>query len=316
MAQNLNIIIDTDPGTDDALALGVAAAVFKDNIRAVISSYGNVGGEQTHSNLVNIISLFKIDTNIIKGSQYPLENKSFTPTNYHGENGLCGLVIPVAKMAEYDGDFLQEIYDTIKKYGNIKYIAIGPLTNLALLLERFPDSADYINEAIIMGGGFEVSNMPHDTEFNFSVDPLAVKKVLESSLNKVIAPLDMTHKMAFSLTDIEEITGIKRELLFNNNRADDAFTALAKLLYLNHDTAVQHNEQGAIIHDATTLVYLYDKSDKNDKIKCGVNQYKIISDEYGAVKKHTGVNAIGAFVIDEIDRDFMKSLLKETFCEV
>lgn len=326
MSDKLNIIIDTDPGTDDALALGVASVFFKDNIRAIISTYGNVDGEQTYNNLLNLAGLLKIDTHMIKGSLNPLKNKSFIPTDYHGSNGLCGLTLPFiqnvqvtdAKREPYNGDFVRELYDIIKEREKIKYIAIGPLTNLALLLDRFPDSADYIDEAVIMGGGFKVSNMPHNTEYNFSMDPVAVRKVIENScVDKKIAPLDMTHEMTFSLADIEDITGVKRELLFNDMNDNDTadmscpFNVLAKLFYLNYDTSIKHNEPGALIHDANTLAYLIDKS------KCGLHQYKILPDEYGALTKNTDGDGDGighyAFVIEKMNRDFVKNLLTETF---
>jgi len=309
---NLNIIIDTDPGTDDALALGVAAFYFKENIRALISSYGNVEGEQTYFNLINLADILKIDCDIIKGSLNPLGKDSFIPTDYHGKNGLCGLVLPHAnpryatRATPFQKGALQNIYDLIKIHKNVKYIAIGPLTNLALLLEIFPDSVDYIDELIIMGGGFEVSNMEHNTEYNFSMDPVALRKILACPVKKVIAPLDMTHQMAFDLQDIEDITGVKRELLSDN--MSEPFNVLAKLFYLNYDTAIKHGDPGAIIHDATTLIYLLDKNNN-----CELKSYKIISDEYGAVSKNS--SGYDVFAIEKIDRDYIKDILKRSFYE-
>jgi len=329
----LNIIIDTDPGTDDALALGVAAAFFRNNIRALVSTYGNVGGERTYINLVNLAGLLEIDCDIIKGSLYPLGKNSFTPTDYHGENGLCGLELPKAPFskelsAKLTEDYnppslaslappplkkgaLQNLYNIIKEYGNIKYIAIGPLTNIALLLDEFPDVIDYIGELIIMGGGFDVSNMPNNTEYNFSTDAEAVGKVLASPVKKVIAPLDMTHKLEFSLSEIEDITGLPPSTALTPpsereaNAVTGAVTVMAKLFYLNYYTSVRNGNGGAIIHDANTLAYLLGKS------KCVLREYKIISDEYGAVSKNS--DGYDATVIEEIDRDFVKGLLRGIF---
>ena len=293
--KNLNIIIDTDPGTDDALALGVAAAYFKNNIRALISTYGNVDGEQTYSNLVNLAGILNINCEIIKGNLTPFgkDKDSLVYTDYHGKNGLCGLELPTAPVGNGAPAVpLPSVYDMIKKHKPIKYIAIGPLTNISELLEKFPDSVNYIDELIIMGGGFDVSNMENDAEFNFSMDPVAVRKVLASPVKKVIAPLDMTHLLAFSLSDIEDITGANRDIL-------------AKIFYLNYETSVKHGNQGAIIHDATTLAYLFDKS------KCDLQSYKIISDEYGAVRKHS--DGYSVTVIEKIDREYIKNLLRGVF---
>jgi len=200
---------------------------------------------------------------------------------------------------------LESLYEIIKEHKNIKYIAIGPLTNLARLFDSFPNAVDYIDELIIMGGGFDVSNMPHNTEYNFCMDPVAVGKILSCPVKKVIAPLDMTHQLAFSLPDIEDMTGVKRDLLSGD--MSDAFTVLATLFYLNYDTSVKNGNDGAIIHDATTLAYLFDKN------KCDLQEYKIISDEYGAISKHS--DGYDVTVIEKIDRDFVKNLLKRSFYE-
>ena len=310
---NLNIIIDTDPGTDDALVLGVASAFFKDNIRALISSYGNVDGDQTYNNLINLADILKIDCDFIKGSLNPMGKDNFIPTDYHGKNGLCGLMLPDAnpckRRAEGGVPCTENLYEMIKEYKNIKYIAIGPLTNFAKLIDKYPDSVNYIDELIIMGGGFEVSNMDNNTEYNFSMDAEAVKKVLACHVKKVLASLDMTHRLAFSLPDIEDITGVKRELLPDD--MSDPFTVLAKLFYLNYDTSVKNGNPGAIIHDATTLAYLVGRDDPG--APCNIKQYKIISDEYGALSKHP--NGHDVTVIEEIDRDFVKDLLKRSFYE-
>jgi len=253
---------------------------------------------------MNLANLLKIDNNIIKGSLTPLdkEKDSLVFTDYHGKNGLCEIVLPEMKR-EYNKDFLEDIYDLLKKYKSVKYIVIGPLTNFAGLIDRFPDSVDYIDELIMMGGGFDVSNVEHNAEFNFSMDPAALNKVLASPVNKIIAPLDMTHQLAFSLTDIEDITGVKRELLSDD--MSKPFNVLANVFYLNYDTAVKHDEAGAIIHDATTLMYLLDKN------KCDLRLYKMISDKYGAVTKYN--NGDYAVVIDKMDKYFVKEVLKEMF---
>ena len=114
--KDLSIIIDTDPGTDDALALGVASVFFKDNIRAIISSYGNVDGEQTYNNLINLANLLKIDCDFIKGSLNPLGKDSFIPTDYHGENGLCGLMLPKAPFSKELSAKLTEDYNPPSRF--------------------------------------------------------------------------------------------------------------------------------------------------------------------------------------------------------
>jgi inosine-uridine nucleoside N-ribohydrolase len=296
----MDIIIDTDPGTDDAVAMAAAYAFFKDNIRAMISSYGNVNGEQTYINLTSLANLLKIDCGFFKGALKPLGDKTTVFTDYHGKNGLCGLELPEAQRASVKN--MYDMHELIKKHRDIKYIAVGPLTNAALLLEA--DCADYISEFIIMGGGFEISNVEHGAEYNFSKDAEAVKKVLSSPVRKVLAPLDATHQTVLDLEEIEDIIGISRETS-KKSAYIDAFSVFAELFYLNYETSIKHGSSGAIIHDAATIAYLLDKN------KCTLREYKISSDEYGAVKKDSAGYPV--LVIEKICKEFFKDMLKKTF---
>ena len=297
-----NIIIDTDPGTDDAVAIAAACAFFKDNICAMVSSYGNVDGEQTYFNLINLAGLLKLECGFYKGMLAPLNGEPAIFTDYHGKNGLCGLELKSVGSGVVLN--LEKLYELIKKRGNIKYVAVGPLTNTALMLEN---CADYISELIIMGGGFEIFNTEHNTEYNFSMDAAAVKKVLESPVKKIIAPLDLTHQTSFDLCEIEDITGISREESKRLAR-DSAFAVFTELFYLNYEASVKYGEPGAIIHDAVTIAYLLDRN------KCGLRECKISWDEYGAVKKDSSGEPV--LIIEKICREFFKEMMKETFSKL
>lgn len=284
----------------------------------MLSSYGNVNGERTYYNLVNLAGVLDIGCKIFKGADNALNNKPAVFTDYHGKNGLCGLELPGGRYPPPQFQSvnmsmaanLEGVYELAKEFGDIKYIAVGPLTNLAALFEAFPDCADYVSELIIMGGGFKVSNVANGAEYNFSMDADAVKKVLSTPVKKIIAPLDMTHKLAFSLEEIEDIVGMSRETS-KKSACVEAFEIFAELFYLNYETAVKHYEAGAIIHDAATLAYLLDPG------KCELREYKISSDEYGAIQKAEKAEkdeaGCWAWIIENIDRAFVKNMLKETF---
>ena len=297
-----NIIVDTDPGTDDSIALAVAAVYFKADLCALISSYGNVDGNKTHQNLVNLTNLLGIHTKVLKGSLTPLEKNNFTSTDFHGTNGLCGVTLPQCVYTDSAEDSLLCLYEVIKYYRKIKYVAVAPLTNLATLIERFPDVEQYIDEVIIMGGGFKIANVSHNAEFNFSLDGKAVQKVLQSSLNKVLTPLDMTHKTAFSIEEIADIISSDRNSLDERNYA---FWAMAQLLYRYFDTSIAHNEPGAIIHDATTFAYLLDPT------QCSIEEVSVVADDYGAI--HTSPIGSKIKIIETVNKQFLKELLKSTY---
>jgi len=164
---------------------------------------------------------------------------------------------------------------------------------------------NYISELVVMGGGFEVTNSPNGTEYNFSMDAEAVRKVLASPVKKIFAPLDMTHKLAFSLDEIDAIVGTNKNV----------FT---ELFYLNYETAVKHGESGAVIHDASTVAYLLDAydaysayRDKKDKWECEIREHNIVCDSYGAIRKDSAGCPVK--VIENINKDFMRGMLRETF---
>jgi inosine-uridine nucleoside N-ribohydrolase len=302
LMKKYNIVVDTDPGSDDALALAVASVYFKAELCALISSYGNVDGNKTHQNLVNLTNLLGIHTKVLKGSLNPLEKNSSTPTDFHGTDGLCGVALPQCVYMDSAEDSIACLYEIIKYYQKIKYVAVAPLTNLAKLIERFPDVEQYIDEVIIMGGGFKIANVSYNAEFNFSLDGKAVQKVLQSSLNKVLAPLDMTYKTAFSIEEIADIISSDRN---SSDERTYAFLAMSQLLYRYFDTSIAHNEPGAIIHDATTFAYLLDPT------KCSITEVSVVADYYGAI--HASPTGSKIKIIETVNKQFLKELLKGTY---
>lgn len=272
----MNLIIDTDPGTDDALAIAFGTAFFKQDIKAIISSYGNVSNEQTYKNLLKLTNLLGYDCPVFKGSYFPLFRTKVHFTDYHGTDGMCEVELPDIKqsMEESPCDGLEGLYNLITSYGTVKYIAIAPLTNFSKLLARFPDVVNYVDELIVMGGGLNVFNVANNAEYNFSSDPIAVKQILESKINITLCPLDLTHKLAFSIEEIEEITETEKG---NVDNELTPHSILSKIFYKNYETAVLHNENGAIIHDITTLIYLL----KPDLCDC--NFKKIASNNFGSI---------------------------------
>lgn len=307
--KELHIIIDTDPGTDDTIALALASTFLKRNISALISSYGNVNGEQTYKNLKSLAQLLDIDCTILKGSMHPMNNSNITYTNYHGNDGLCGIQIPLTEQKTNNiniikdkGNSLNELYKIIKSKKHVKYISIAPLTNFVRLIESYNDTIKYIDEIIIMGGGFKCHNVKHHAEYNFSLDGYAVQEVLKLPLKKTICPLDLTQKYAFSEKEIEKIIGCKRSTVFENQ---SQFGLISQIFFKNYDTAVLHNQIGAIIHDATTLLYLLAPD------KCKTTTTKIDSDIWGAVQNCNDGKLVK--IVQDVDKDYFILILHEMF---
>ena len=305
--KQLNIIIDTDPGTDDTIALAFAATFFKENISALISSYGNVDGEQTYSNLNKLAQILNIDCLVLKGSMYPLDNKNISFTDYHGQNGLCEIELPLLykksnKIIVNNRSEIDKLYKIIKSKKHVTYICIAPLTNFVKLIKSHSDSIKYIDELIIMGGGFNYYNVNHHAEYNFSLDGEAIQEVLNLPLKITICPLDMTQKYAFSEKEIENIVGCNRNSVFKDY---SQFGIISQIFFKNYDTAILHKLTGAIIHDVTTLLYLLEPD------KCDTIITKIKSDDFGAVTNCSDGEAVK--IVQNIDQVFFISILKKMF---
>lgn len=307
--KELHIVIDTDPGTDDTIALALASTFFKKSISALISSYGNVNGEQTYKNLKSLAQLLDIDCTILKGSMNPINSGNITYTDYHGNNGLCGIQIPLIEQKTNNINIIMdksnsfnELYKIIKNKKHVKYISIAPLTNFVRLIRSYKDTIKYIDELIIMGGGFNCHNVKHRAEYNFSLDGYAVQEALNLPLKKTICPLDLTQKYVFSEKEIEKIVGCKRSTVFEDQ---SQFGLISQIFFKNYDTAVLHNQTGAIIHDATTLLYLLAPD------KCKTTTTKIKSNTWGTVKKCNDGELVK--IVQDIDKEILTLTLREMF---
>ncbi len=292
--RKLPVIIDTDPGTDDAVALFVAKALNV-NVDTIVSVCGNVNGSYTHNNVVNLNGFLSLDANIIKGADKPLSGSGFTAEEVHGENGIGGVILPKAK--DNAGD-ISQLYHTLKQLGKADVITLGPLTNIAYVLREHPEVKENINSITAMGGGFEISNIPNNAEFNFGCDPVAADVVLSSGIDITIVPLDVTHKVYLTKEELQDICG------FEIDKTDQSVLGvMSEIMYYNYKTSVAKKDDGALIHDATAVIqYLH------PEFFDGV--YGTVTvDNYGATTFKDGGNIR---VIFNVKRDLVIERLK--FC--
>ena len=193
------IIIDTDPGQDDAVAILLALASPEEiDVLGIVSVAGNVPLELTTLNARKICELAgKPETAIYAGCDRPLAHSLVTAEHVHGKTGLDGPDLPEPQMPVQDKHGVDFIIDTLREQpaGTVTLCPLGPLTNIATALQKAPDIADRIQEIVLMGGAyFEVGNITPAAEFNIYVDPEAAKIVFASGVPIVVMPLDVTHK--------------------------------------------------------------------------------------------------------------------------
>ena len=252
------LIIDTDPGTDDAVALLVAAAEGLD-VRLVVSTYGNVPHAYTKKNAVDLTGLLFPGVPVLYGADGPLSGSGHTAEYVHGENGVGGVRLRAFAPADIAQGGTDALYETVRQLGRPDYIALGPLTNLARLLAKYPQAR--LGRVVVMGGGLRESNMDSGAEFNFACDPQAVRAVLESGLSPQLVPLDATHQVQLTQREIASVTDLSAP-------PDTPRGQFAAILRYNYDMSLRLGDSGAIVHDATAvLAYRYPERFKTQSLR-------------------------------------------------
>lgn len=193
------IIIDTDPGQDDAVAILLALASPEEvDVLGITAVAGNVPLDLTTRNSLIICELGgKAHVPVYAGCDRPLGRALVTAEHVHGKTGLDGPDLPEPTMPLQDGHAVDFIIDTLRREasGSVTLCPLGPLTNIATALQRAPDIAERVQQIVLMGGAyFEVGNITPAAEFNIYVDPQAADIVFKSGIDIVVMPLDVTHK--------------------------------------------------------------------------------------------------------------------------
>ncbi|MER8389620.1 nucleoside hydrolase [Mesorhizobium sp. M0166] len=251
MPQSRRIIIDTDPGQDDAVAILLALGSTELEIVGITAVAGNVPLKLTEKNARKICELAgRPDVKVYAGAIRPLARELVTAEEVHGKTGLNGPQLPEPKMKlqdEYAVDFIVETLMR-EESGTITLCALGPLTNIALALIREPKIAPRIKEIVLMGGGFfEGGNVTPTAEFNIYVDPHAADVVFKSGIPIVMMPLDVTHKA---------LTTAKRTKAFRK-LGTRVGTATADMLeFFERFDEEKYGTDGGPLHDPCVIAYL------------------------------------------------------------
>lgn len=193
-----SLIIDTDPGVDDAFALALACASPRADLLAVTTVFGNVPLEATTRNALRLLALFgREDVPVARGADRPLVYPRVQEAEYaHGNDGLSGLAdtLPPAGRGVSEVDAVELMAKVLRDAPEpVTIVPIGPLTNIALLLAAYPSLHHKIERLVIMGGGVTGGNTTAVAEFNIWSDPEAARRVLgEERVPTVLVPIDLT----------------------------------------------------------------------------------------------------------------------------
>lgn len=205
------IVIDTDPGLDDAVAILYALSrpeAF--DLRGITTVAGNIGLDRTTRNAGRLLAVMgRGDIPVIAGADRPLMRPGIDETRIHGADGLGGVALPdpLAPAGQGAVDWLAGLL-TAEAPGTLDLLCLGPLTNLAHLLERHPGAARRLRRVIAMGGAVdERGNVGPRAEFNLACDPEAARAVLAAGLDLTLIPLDVTRRVRATRADLDRLAG-------------------------------------------------------------------------------------------------------------
>ncbi len=210
-----NFLIDTDTGSDDAVALAMALNNSNIKIEAITVVAGNIPVEQGLQNALYTVELCNKKTPVYLGEDKPLKRSLRTSEFFHGQDGLGDIGLDLKGRKATDGNAIDIIIEKVYEFeNNLEIVAIGPLTNLALTIKRDPKIISKIKNCFIMGGtAFGPGNITPFSEFNFWVDPEAAKIVLQSGMEITLIDWDATKKYAwFDSNTIKSIYNLNTPL--------------------------------------------------------------------------------------------------------
>ncbi|MBI5842822.1 MAG: nucleoside hydrolase [Chloroflexi bacterium] len=245
------IIIDTDPGVDDALTFLLALASPEIKLEALTTVHGNIGIEKTTRNALAVLELAKVShVPVAKGCELPLISElSKSGEAVHGQSGIGKAILPEPKSKVVDQHAIDFLIERIlAEPKQLTLFTIGPMTNLALAIRKEPRIVPALKELVIMGGAIrQGGNVTPLAEFNIHADPHAAHIVFHSGIPTTLIPLDVTYKCLLTVADVERLNKINSPIA--------RFIRDATAVYMDFYKKYEGFD-GCALHDPLTLATL------------------------------------------------------------
>ncbi|MGR3634205.1 MAG: nucleoside hydrolase [Limimaricola soesokkakensis] len=304
MAQK--IIIDTDPGQDDAVAILLALASPEIELLGITAVAGNVPLDLTQRNARQVVELAGRDTPVFAGCDAPLARPLVTAEHVHGKTGLDGIALPEPSLPLQSQHGVDFIIETLRREApdSVTLCALGPLTNIATAFERAPDIVERVQRIVLMGGGFfEGGNITPAAEFNIFVDPEAAKIVFGCGRPITVLPLDATHKALTSRDWIATMRGM--------GRIGEVVASWTD--FFERFDVAKYGSEGAPLHDPCVIAWLlrpdlFSGREINVEIETGseLTLGMTVADWWGVTDRPAN-----ALFIGDVDRDGFFDMLTE-----
>ncbi len=240
------VILDCDPGHDDALAILLACASPTLDVLAVTTVGGNAGLANTTRNALRVLTLLRrTDVPVAAGAERPLVREPLVQPSFHGESGLDGADLPDPAFAARDESAVELTAALVRAAARpVTLVPTGPLTNIALFLRAFPSLHDGIGAISLMGGSLGAGNTTASAEFNIWQDPEAAAIVFGSGIPILMAGLDVTHRALVLPADVARLEGL-------GTRTGRIFADLMRFFAIHHRD--RYGWDGPPIHDAVAV---------------------------------------------------------------
>ena len=303
------IIIDTDPGQDDAVAILLALASPDEiEVLGITAVAGNVPLSLTEKNARIVCELAgRPDIAVYAGCDRPLKRKLVTAEHVHGKTGLDGPELPEPKIKLQEKHGVDFIIDTIlqEPENSVSLCPLGPLTNIASAILKQPKIVSRIKQIVLMGGAyFEVGNITPTAEFNIFVDPDAAKIVFEAGIDMVVMPLDVTHKAL--------VTGERNEA-FRRLKSPVGIAVAEMTDFFERFDKEKYGSSGAPLHDPCVTAYLINpkifsgkKINVEIETKSELTLGMTVADWWGVTNRKAN-----AFFVGDLDSEKFFNLLTE-----
>ncbi len=293
------IFIDSDCGIDDAVAIMIALASPEVAVTGISAVAGNVGLGHVVGNITRLLAYFgRDDIPVFKGASSSLLGQKLRAGGIHGENGFGNVELPDTEKSAEGLSAPEGLYKTAKENRGLTLVTIGPLTNIAIALNLYPDLKEYIHDMVIMGGAINYGNVTKFAEFNFAADPEAVHFVFNAGIPLTIVPWDAALKALFTEEDI-------KNLALDGTKAGDLFIELQQtpMRYLEKIYGGKVSGQP----DPIAMAYVIDDSIASHRIKSNLKME--LNDN---VMRGASVTCAGMTmdIIMEIDKSKFSTILK------
>ncbi len=305
-----HLLIDTDTGSDDAVALLMAMKAPNVRIEAITIVAGNVPADKALQNALYMVELCQYETKVYLGAEKPLIRPLFTAQFVHGDDGMGDIGLDLQGRVPHPGHAVDAIIDMVNAFPNeIEIITLGPLTNLALALAKAPEIAPKIKSCVIMGGiGMGYGNVTPVSEYNIWVDPEAAQMVFQSGMKMTMVGWDISIKYAaFDQQATAELRTLQKPLA---DFVVDIQGAKARF------TAENSGKLGFDLPDPITVAVALDRSVATDvrslyvevALGEGLTRGQTIVDHTNILKKEPNIE-----VVLEASRDKFLKMLYDSF---